>query len=245
MTVAMHFPSRTHVATAATSTPLPSSSVAMLPGNYTFNGGGYNCTAPGLYKFWAGNNTPIQSRFVFGRLADGITPDPESIYSFMAALSCHHVHGVADETTNWYALATGGMTSKWELTCGYISGLAKWWVPQYGLPARVVTAVTVGPLNGVDDGHTVIEVSHGGKWKMWDLTNGLYFTKDGVHLSTAEVIAAGILTCVRVPLGTLDKMNSAMAGSFDMGSYSDMTRQTPDEIDAWFARIFQSWSITG
>lgn len=229
--IVMHFPSRTPVATAAATTPLPSTSVAMLPGNYVFAGQGFNCTAPGLYKFWDGTANPIQSRFVFG----GDLP------TFMAALSAHHVHGVADETTNWQSLATSGMTSKWELRCGFITGLANWWVPQYGFPARSISIYTMQPPNGVDDGHVVIEVSHGGKWKMWDLTNGIYFTLNSVHLSTDEVIAAGVLNCTRVPLGNLDKMNSAMAGNFDMGSYSDMTRQTPAEIDAWFSRIFQRW----
>lgn len=226
----MHFPSRTALSPVTATVALPATSIAMLPGVYLFNGQGYDCTAPGLYKFWAGNNTPIQSRFVYGG----------DLYTFMSALSWHHVHGIADETSDWQALATGGMTSKWELRCGFISGLANWWVPQYGLTSRIVNLLTTGPLNGVDDGHVVTEVSHGGKWKLWDLTNGVYFQKNGVHLSAAEIITEGVLTCERVSLGSPDKFNSAMAGTFDMGSYADMTRLTPAEVDAWYARIYQS-----
>lgn len=224
----------------AATVALPSGSVGLVPGNYVFNGKGFDCTQPGLYRFWNGGAGAIQSRLVY--TASGL-------YEFLAGVSWHHAHGVEDEGS-YQTIANNGMTHKWRLRCGYIAGLMVWFLPQWwsyfgltGMQARVVNVKTTGPLNGIDDGHIVFEVFHEGKWKMWDITNGVYFTLAGVHLSTAEIITAGILNCERVHLDVDEKYGASLAGNLCLGSYADLVLRAPEDVDAWFARIFQSWAV--
>src|SRR5688572_12414875 len=41
-----------NVPQATATTPLPSTSVCIVTGNYLFNGVGYDCSEPGRYLFW-------------------------------------------------------------------------------------------------------------------------------------------------------------------------------------------------
>lgn len=217
--------------------PLPMSSAAMLPGNYVFNGTAYDCMAPGLYYFWSGFGAPIYARLVYG----------DDLYAFLSGVSWHHIHGIQDEglASNMQALANAGMGHKWRLRCGFISALMAWWLPSYGLQVRQVSALTLEPSNGVDDGHVMIEVMHEGKWKMWDITNGCYFTSaNGEHLNLGEVVSAGVGNCIIVQIDGDEKRGSdvvILPGNqpWCMASYRDVL---PD-IDSWFARVFQSWSV--
>ena len=219
--------------------PINNGSVSLVSGKYVFNGVGYDCTQPGLYRFWNGGNSAIQSRLCY---------TPAGLYDFLSGMSWHHIHGVEDEKASYQLIANGGMTRKWRLRCGYIVGLAHWYLQSWAnylqspIQSRSISVRTLGPLNGIDDGHVVLEVFHENKWKMWDLTNGVYWTLGGVHLSTAEIISAGILNCSRVHIDADSRYGASLAGSFCLGSYADMALLTPDEIDAWFARIFQAWT---
>lgn len=226
---------------ASATAPLGTSSVSLISGKFLFNGVGYDCTLPGLYRFWNGGNSAIQSRICY---------TPDGLYEYLAGVSWHHTHGVEDEQANYQLMANGGMTRKWRLRCGYIAGLMHWFLPQWfsyfgqtTMKTRIINVLTRGPLNGIDDGHIIFEVFHENKWKMWDISNGIYWTKDGVHLSTAELIDAGILNCQRVRLDNDDNRGASLAGNFCLGSYADLALNTPADRDAWFARIFQSWTV--
>jgi hypothetical protein len=221
----------TPAAVAATAA-LPSSAVTMLPGNYLFAGSGYDCTAPGLYRFLSGDT--INSRIVW----DG------DIYNFLSAVSWHHMHGIEDEALTGQYLANEGMTHKWRLRCGYITAFLVWMLPYLGFTVRQVNLLSLQtPPNGIDDGHVALEVTHGGKWKLWDVTNGCYFTDGaGEHLSAAEIVVAGVRNCVRVLIdGDLKGCGSVVDG-FDMASYRDLVLRTDADTEAWFARIYQAWS---
>lgn len=237
MSVVKHFAgqeiSQVQAGSAGSAAALPGDSVAILPGVYVFNGVAYQCTAPGRYLFWDGVSPTIHARLVYGG----------EIYGFLSGVSWHHAHGVADEGLTGQDLANVGRTHKWRLRCGYVADLMMWWLPQYGYTCRKVQALTLEPLNGVDDGHIMFEVLHDAKWKMWDITNGCYFSKDGAHLSLGEIVAAGADDCERVPIDGDAKGSSDLAGTFDMGSYRDLAFGTEDQLDAWYARVFQSWSV--
>lgn len=229
------------VAEASPSVALPMTSIAMLPGVYWFNDSGYDCTAPGLYLFTKKIPTaPIFARLVYGG----------DLYAFLAGVSWHHIHGLEDEYLTGQALANAGMGHKWRLRCGAISAFMKWLLPQYGLSTRVIQLLSLEqPPSSVDQGHIVFEVSHGGKWKMWDITNGEYFTdSNGVHLSAAEIIAAGVLNCTRVAIDGDEKRGGpvtwdAQGQPWCMSSYFDLAYRTQAQRDAWHARVYQSWSV--
>ncbi len=218
----------------AATAQLPNWSSCVTPGIYLFNGKGYDLSVSGLYRFWDGGNSAIQSRLVMA---------PGGIYDFLAGVSWHHTHGVEDETSNYQLMCNGGMFHKWRLRCGAIAGLMKWLLPQYGYQCRLINLLTLEAKNGIDDGHIVFEVFHDNKWKLWDITHGCYYRLNGAHLSAAEIIAAGVLNCERVMLDADENFGASLSGNFCLGSYADLMLGTPAEIDAWFARIFQSWAV--
>lgn len=229
------------VAEASPSIALPMTSVAMVAGVYWFNDSGYDCTAPGLYLFTKKIPTaPIFARLVYGG----------DLYAFLSGVSWHHIHGTEDEGMVGQTLANAGMGHKWRLRCGAISAfLVDWFLPLYGLTARKIQLLSLEtPPSNIDQGHVTFEVSHGGKWKMWDITNGQYFTDaNGVHLSAAEIIAAGVLNCTRVAIDNDEKHGGpvtwdAQSQPWCMSSYHDIAFSTQAKRDAWHARIYQSWS---
>ncbi|MDQ3744603.1 MAG: hypothetical protein M3444_09500 [Acidobacteriota bacterium] len=216
----------------------------MAAGTYSFNGQLYDCSKQGLYRFWRVNDTPIESRIV------GSNADP---YPLLSAMSWHHVHGAEDESF-WLAsppqlaqLANAGLQHKWRLRCGGIVDLMNWVLtqPQFAYSTRRIQLLTLEPYNNANDGHIVIEVFFGGKWRLWDLTNGCIFIKSGIHLSADEIITAGVLNCVRVPIDDDSKYSATLVtvtgGPFCLASYRDIQWHTRAEEDAWFARIYQRW----
>lgn len=220
--------------------PLPMSAVTMLPGIYYFDASGYDCTQPGLYRFQKNTQAPIYSRLVYGG----------DIYAFLSGVSWHHTHGTLDEGLTGQALANVGMVHKWRLRCGAISDFMLWLFPQLNVSVRKVEAHTNQSANGNDDGHIMFECFHGGKWKMWDITNGCYFTdQNGVHLALGEIISAGVNNCIRVSIDSDEKYGSAVVPgipngeSWCMASYADMTLLSEAQKMAWYTRIFQAWSV--
>lgn len=232
------------VSEASNYTALPMTSAFMLPGVYYFDASGYDCTQPGLYRFQKNNQAPIYSRLVYGG----------DIYAFLSGVSWHHMHGTADEGMTGQTLANAGMAHKWRLRCGAISDLMLWLLPQYNLSVRKVQALTLQSYNGNDDGHIMFEVNLGTSqnqdWRMWDITNGCYFTNsNGQHLSLGGIISAGVANCNRVTIDCDEKFGTAVVAGVPngepwcMASYADMALHTESDINAWYSRIFQSWSV--
>lgn len=221
------------------STDLPMSSMCFVPGNYVFGGVGYQCDQPGRYVFFNESSPVTQQRLMWN----------SDVYGLLSGLSWMHVHGSSDEPyfpSYLQTLANACMYRKMRLRCGFISQFAVYLLSQLGLTARVVNVGTNEALNGYDDGHIVHEVYLNGGWRMWDMTNGRYFTDaNGNHLSAAEIIAAGIGNCTQVKIDADEKINAELAPSsyFDMAIYGEVKTRTPEQKAAWDARIFQKWSV--
>lgn len=211
---------------------LPNASTLVQPGYYLFHDRGYDCSMSGLYCFWGGSGDAIQSRLVY----DGV-----DLYGFMSGASWHHAHGVEDETLDFAQLDRIGTTHKWRLRCGIIAGLMNWYMARLGVVSRIVNLTTLERTNGIDDGHIVFETYDANVWRLWDITNGVYFRRGGKHLSAAEIIEAGVLNCERVKLDGDEKYGASLVGDFCLGTYADMMLNTPAQIDGWFAGIYQSW----
>lgn len=213
----------------------------MPAGKYVFNGVGYNCTRKGLYRFASQlpNDTVIRTRLVHWS-PDHLDGD---LYAFLSGISWHHVHATEDEGLTGQLLANAGMTHKWRLRCGPLTNFLIWLLPSYGYSVRGIQLWTNEASNGFNDGHRALEVNHGGKWKLWDVTNGVYFTQNGVHLSASEIIGNGVLNCSRVRIDGDGKRGSSIANGWDFSSYYDMALLTQAGQDAWYARIYQRWNV--
>jgi hypothetical protein len=219
--------------------PMLFGSAFMAAGIYTLGGQSWDCRRPGLYRFMLDGEQFFRNRIVAG--------SPVDLYALISAMCWNHMHGSADETTDFQGLSNKGVHQRWRLRCGVIVALAVWLLPQLGQPSRSVNVITTGPLNGFDDGHIILETLHGSSWRMWDLTNGCYWTDaSGNHLSTAQFIAAianGGAFPTKVRLDGADKRWDAetaqvAGGVLDMGLYGDIV--VAPNMEAWFRRIFQA-----
>lgn len=226
-------------------TPIPSlNTISMTPGTYIYNGESFDCSRQGLYRFRPvdANGNPTNSR-----MHNKICWSPGAnfdIYSVMSAISWNHVHGRADEHYDFQATANASTYRVMRSTCGHISAWCQWFLSFAGIQTRIVNVTTLGPLNGWDDGHIVIETFTNGKWRMWDHTTGRYFVDvNGGHMSTAQFVAA-IANGGQMPdhvMMAADKLwNHEAEGELDFGLHRQFFRSSPEHIEKWYRRIFQA-----
>ena len=230
------------VPVSASSGPLITTFSAFLwPGIHQFSGVNYDCSRQGLYRFKAPGNA-----FYVNKVCWAQNKADVDVYALMSAIQWNHVHGVADNNYSHQATANAGIYRKWRSQCGYIAAFAGWLVGVGTLlSSRMVNVSTAGPKNGYDDGHVILETSHSDGWRMWDLTNGCYFrNSSGKHLSTSEFIAhiaSNGPMPEKVKLDGNDRRwQSESAGSLDLGLYGEFEMGTPEQVEAWYRRIFQS-----
>lgn len=92
--------------------------------------------------------------------------------AIMTMLAEHHIHGVRDETSDIASLLAridAGETI--QTRCGYIAQVGALAMQRAGLEARLVSAVTAGPLTGIFDGHSMFEFRPPEGWTLVDITN--------------------------------------------------------------------------
>jgi hypothetical protein len=222
---------------------LPGGSAFMFPGIYIVNGISYDCTRPGLYRWW------VTAGYFVNRIVWKAPSAPTDVAATLSAVSWNHVHGTGTEYgldgAALQSMSNAGRTVKWSARCGYIAAMCAWLMPQVGVTARICNVSTTGVKNGYDDGHIVVETLHGTEWRMWDITNGCYFLGGaGNHLNAAELVAWLAVNPdgmpERVRLDYDHKYNHDYAGSLDLGLYWQWMLDSPAQSDAWYRRIFQS-----
>lgn len=225
--------------TSGTAPAMPFQYVTMAPGMYSLGGQVWDCTRAGLYRFKHESEAFFRNRIVFG--------NPFDLYAIISAVCWNHIHGTGHEVIgNLQPVSDAGRMFVWRMRCGFIGNYMAWLLPQFGFSVRQVGVSTLGPKNGYDDGHQVLEVLHGGKWKMFDLTNGMYW-KDasGVHMSTSEFIAAiagGAPMPEHVALDGKQRRwdhDQVSGGTLDLGLYGELLIGTDEQMEAWIRRIYQ------
>lgn len=238
----------------------PSGSYPVMPnlnlpfgvaGIYNIDGYNVDCRQPGLYRFKLPSRAYWINRFICKGL-DGIT----DIYSLMSAISWNQVYGSLHELSpdpatmtdaQCQTISNSGYFEKWRFRCGYVARFLQWLLPQYGIVCRHIQLDTAEDFNGYSDGHVAIETFTNGKWILWDISNGLYFTDcSGVHLNTKEVMqtfrCGDVPTAVR--LDASNKWSSDAPAYFDMSVWRDAEVLTPEQLMTWHKRVMQICEIS-
>ncbi len=219
--------------------PLTMTSAWMKTGVYSYAGGVYDCTEEGLYLFWDDATGTAQNRIALADFTGGA-----DLYKVLSGVCRNHVHGTDHNGMDYQIMSNSGMARRWSAQCGYIVGLCVWALTQFGFAARSRNPETLEPKNGYDDGHVVLETLHGGQWRMWDMSSGVWFRDwNGKHLSTAEVVAAvnaGGDLPEAISMCPLTRFDSDAVGGIDLALYGFMRQRTPAMREAWVRRIFQS-----
>ena len=216
---------------------IPAGKSWMPKGHYAFKGATYDCSTAGCYRFWDTAQKTIRTRIVHA-YPGLVEPD---LYGFLSGLCWNSIHDLGDHQMTSRTLAEAGHDHVWRLKCGHVTKLALWFLNKWNYQCRQINLDTLEPQWAVMNGHIGLEVRHDDKWKYWDLTKGVYFVDEGQHLSIAQVIDRGVLNCTRVPVTLTERRGAAYSGGWCSMLNNDLYH-TPDP-NAWFARIYQSWSV--
>ncbi|MDB1108059.1 hypothetical protein [Pseudomonas extremaustralis] len=233
----------------------PSGSYPVMPnlnvpfgqaGIYKIDGYNVDCRVPGLYRFKLPGRAYWLNRII-GKSVAGVT----DLYALMSAISWNQVYGEMHELSpdpvsmtdsQCQAISNSGHYGKWRMRCGYVVRFLLWLLPQYGVSSRRIQLNTGLAFNGDTDGHVAIETYANGRWSLWDISNGLYFTDgNGLHLNTREVmelLRAGTDPTV-VQIDATHKWSSDAIDFYDMSVLCDAEVLTPDELMVWHKRVMQ------
>jgi len=121
------------------------------------------------------------------------------------------------------------------ITCGTAALLAQRMLAELGVESRLITTLTRRPFNGVDDGHTMLEVRDGDSWVLYDLVNN----RRAVDAAGRPVDA---LTQIRA--GS-DRRWSMIAGDklVELRGATPLVRRVTEDlflregIEAWYDRV--------
>jgi hypothetical protein len=209
--------------------PLNAGGFGQLPGNIQVQGKVYDCTQPGLIRFFDTDTGIAEQRAMW-------TGD---VYGFISACSWAHTHGSADESRGMAGIASWMRNHKARLRCGVIVDYMMWIMPQVGVQVRRCGVLTGDTPNSYDNGHICFEAMLSGKWRMFDMSNGSYYTLNGEHLGLKDIILNGVNNCQRVRID-VDKDHSAdPSGNICYGIYWEVLRKTPQGFIDWNTRMFQ------
>lgn len=217
---------------ASASVTLPDDKLHITGGNYLFQGVAYDCTQPGLYRWFDLATGLCRNRLVWS--AD--------LYGYFAGVAWHHKNGPTDEALSLVDLQVSMRKYTMIRRCGPLADFAMSICSQAGVAARKVQAITAEPLNGWDDGHIVFEAkpNNTGQWKLWDLNTGCYFTdSNGVHLDLAGIISLGIQNCTLVRIAQ-KYQGDGRTTNVDYGLITQFMHSTEEEVRAWVNRIYQT-----
>jgi len=114
---------------------------------------------------------------------------PDQILGQLAARQTHswidNATGVAAQVA-WYK--AGGHLN---VTCGYVSEIARRLLVEQGYTARRVEVITTEPWDGFNDGHAMVEVFYQGHWQLYDVdANAKAVDAAGTPVQLAQQIKA-------------------------------------------------------
>lgn len=223
------------VASAASGAALPTN-LWVAPGNYVCGGQNWDMHAIGLYRFWDSDQETCRVCLVW---------DYTSIDKQIAALTNMHMDGSRDEITTVNTMLTtwqGKMPyQRVSARCGFISdflvAILHQYAPTNTFASRKVQVTTATPHPSGDNGHVIFEEKSNGSWRLWDSTNGEYFTDaSGSHLSLKDIINLGMPNCNMVQYTTKAPSTDAVSTNghvFDWSYWNDFGDQTEAAKKLW------------
>lgn len=94
---------------------------------------------------------------------------PSNPEPLLTGLAARVTHGWIDDRMPLAVLEA--RNGRLYVTCGTVSLLGKRLLARHGIESRVVVTLTRRAFNGIDDGHTMLEVREHGRWVLYDLDN--------------------------------------------------------------------------
>ena len=155
--------------------PLPPTLI-VPPGVYRFQGRDYDLAREGLYRFLQPPKE-TQQRLVYR----------QDVGALLSAVCWLHSHGYREDGRKHDEALQQALTGKLIMTCANVSRFAQRLCTDLGVPARVVNSRSLGPRNGYDDGHVLMEVRLGQRWVLVDVDQHVTFRHRDQRLSLLEL----------------------------------------------------------
>lgn len=143
--------------------------------------------------------------------------------------------GYADVTYS-AAMLQAVRTRVIDTTCGAISMVAQSLLAEVNIPSRWTGGAAFAGFNNYDDGHTILEVRHGGKWIAIDFLMKLrFFAADGVtplsHLELHDALTANLPVVFSPIMPWVAPANTS--------KYSSLHNWIRSNPLVWYKRIFE------
>lgn len=229
-------PTISTIPSSSTATAALPANLHMVPGQYVVGGAGYDCSLVGTYRFFDPNIGICQQRVCWDNNID----------KYIASFCAIHHNGARDAGMTDSQAVSKALEQEIETLCGDIAQLTVDMLLQYGTFSARIVSVLTGTPNNYDNGHIVLEEKSSGSWRLWDMTNGVYFTDaSGNHLHLKGIADLGIANCTMVQFCNKRvscSPQSVPGGTLDNGFYEDFVT-IPNGVRAWINRIYQIFSV--
>ena len=134
------------------------------PAVYEYQGGSLDLSKEGLHRILT-PPTCIMQRITF----------KDDVKSLLAALSLLTSHGNVHDGLDSTDAKIMALTSKLSMTCGSAAQFAQAVLAEQGVKSRLCGGVAIGDYNDYDNGHTVLEVMVGGRYRVFDMSTKRLF----------------------------------------------------------------------
>jgi hypothetical protein len=194
---------------------------------------------PGLYRFFVPGFDGQQ--FLVWEPKLGVVP-------LMKDIGYVYLHGNKDDSLSMEELKVASLNRKLSVTCGKIVKLLIDLLSDFGIDARQALSVTLMEINGLDDGHIMLETKVDGKWVLFDPDSRTVFG-DGDNLLGVADLASNFRPLVGVnimqlgPLSSMDNSGFVDENNVDLLFLEEKSRISPESLSNWYARILGAVGI--
>jgi hypothetical protein len=193
----------------------------------------FRAAKPGVYKFFAPG---YGSRHV-------LVGNPKSdLRRFMSDLGYLYLHGNRDDALDNKQLQQLATWRKLSVTCGTISRFIQAILEEFRIESRIAVSITLQKLNGLDDGHIMLEIKTKKGWALFDPDSRTYFGNENKLLSVADLqsgfspkLGSNINTLG--PLLLIDNSGFQTSNGEDLSILEERSRISPKSLSNWYRRV--------
>ena len=197
------------------------------PAVYEYQGGSLDLSKEGLHRILS-PPTYITQRITF----------KDDVKSLLAALSMLTSHGYTHDWLGSTEAKAIALTSKLSMTCGSAAAFAQAVLAEQGVRSRVCGGVTIGDYNDYDNGHTMLEVMVGGRYRVFDMSTKRLF-EDSILSVCCQIVTECIPPHEVFHTQNLVASTPMMLNGIDFHLLCEEMLKDDASVLKWYRRVLQ------